>query len=290
MLNENEIAELPVSDRKVEANRRNASKSTGPRTARGRAHSRGNAMKHGLFAMNRSVAALTKWEDPEEYEALVQCLVESYQPVGTPEEMEVQFIAVCWWKRSRVWRYENANISGRLVRQQVEIDRAHKISPQGQTYYDWLRSAESEIAASGKISDELKVKMFADAGFRKLWDYAEESICRLSAREAGLPPTMIKEMMETDTDPDRRAKFLLQTTQHAFHVLLFQNMLVNVEGAKLARELEAIPSPEILDRVLRVEAAVDRSLGRAVHRLESLQLRRKEEAALSPEHSPQGGS
>lgn len=38
----------PVSQRKLEANRANAKKSTGARTGRGKAHSRRNAVRHGL--------------------------------------------------------------------------------------------------------------------------------------------------------------------------------------------------------------------------------------------------
>lgn len=40
-----------VSIRKVQANRQNALKSTGPRTPQGKAYSRRNAYKDGLFAM-----------------------------------------------------------------------------------------------------------------------------------------------------------------------------------------------------------------------------------------------
>ena len=39
-----------ISERKLKANRENAKKSTGPRTARGKAFSRRNAVKHGLCA------------------------------------------------------------------------------------------------------------------------------------------------------------------------------------------------------------------------------------------------
>ena len=39
-----------VSQRKLNANRKNALKSTGPKTARGKAHSRRNAVTHGLTA------------------------------------------------------------------------------------------------------------------------------------------------------------------------------------------------------------------------------------------------
>lgn len=44
-----------TSQRKIEANRRNASRSTGPRSAEGKARSRLNAVSHGLSAQLSSV-------------------------------------------------------------------------------------------------------------------------------------------------------------------------------------------------------------------------------------------
>src|ERR1035441_8400965 len=96
-----------VSSRKLRANRQNASKSTGPRTPRGKAFSRRNALKHGLFAMDVYMATLTEWEDPDEYKNLLDRLAEDYRPVGAAEELEVQRIASCWCKLSRVWRYRS---------------------------------------------------------------------------------------------------------------------------------------------------------------------------------------
>ena len=39
----------PISEAKLRANRENAKKSTGPKTVRGKAYSRRNALKHGLL-------------------------------------------------------------------------------------------------------------------------------------------------------------------------------------------------------------------------------------------------
>jgi hypothetical protein len=42
----------PASIRKIQANRQNALKSTGPKSHRGKEHSRRNAIKHGLFVLD----------------------------------------------------------------------------------------------------------------------------------------------------------------------------------------------------------------------------------------------
>ena len=44
------MAKKDTSPNKIEANRRNAKKSTGPRSAAGKAKSSRNAVKHGLLA------------------------------------------------------------------------------------------------------------------------------------------------------------------------------------------------------------------------------------------------
>lgn len=58
-----------TSQRKIEANRRNAKRSTGPRTALGKARSRANALKHGLASA--VLRPVDKAEDKEFYEALL---------------------------------------------------------------------------------------------------------------------------------------------------------------------------------------------------------------------------
>ena len=71
-----------VSTRKIAANRQNSLKSTGPKTHRGKAHSRKNALKHGLFAMEIFMWDGAKRENQQQYQQLLDRLVESYQPVG----------------------------------------------------------------------------------------------------------------------------------------------------------------------------------------------------------------
>lgn len=58
-----------TSPRKIEANRRNAKRSTGPRTVHGKQRSRTNALKHGLAAVTLRPA--DKPADNELYESLL---------------------------------------------------------------------------------------------------------------------------------------------------------------------------------------------------------------------------
>jgi hypothetical protein len=64
--------------RQIEANRRNASKSTGPTTEEGKQRSRGNALRHGLTA-ETVIGALEDAEDYKEFEA-------PSPPITTPNQ------------------------------------------------------------------------------------------------------------------------------------------------------------------------------------------------------------
>ena len=97
----------PTSEKKLKANRRNASKSTGPRTARGKSWSRLNALKHGILA---SQAVLTTTEGRAErkaFEELVGGLALDFRPAGAFEQSLVQQIAACIWRQRRLLMFEN---------------------------------------------------------------------------------------------------------------------------------------------------------------------------------------
>ncbi|HXZ31003.1 MAG TPA: hypothetical protein VEH30_01865 [Terriglobales bacterium] len=111
----------PLSERRIQANRRNALRSTGPRTARGKRTVARNALKHGLLAREAVITAGDGEEDTREFHALVEKLHQCYQPVGVIEEMLVQTIATCWWRKARVIRAENGEIRKQL--DTLHVDR-----------------------------------------------------------------------------------------------------------------------------------------------------------------------
>jgi hypothetical protein len=88
-----------ASVRQVAANRRNGLKG-GVKTEEGKAVSRLNARKHGIFA-----TALTP-EDSEEASGIEEELVASIQPAGRVEEMLVEKIALTYLRMQRCARAE----------------------------------------------------------------------------------------------------------------------------------------------------------------------------------------
>ncbi len=102
------------------ANRRNAKKSTGPKTAGGRNRSKVNALKHGLTAAQIIVFD----ESAEDLEKFHQGLIEALLPMGALEEQLVERIAVCAWRQRRVYRIEARLFAavGKPVLKPEEID------------------------------------------------------------------------------------------------------------------------------------------------------------------------
>src|SRR5688572_26986208 len=88
----------PATEKRVVANRANASKSTGPRTAAGKARSRFNALRHGLCAR----VILLPGEDREEFEEFAHDLIADLEPVGPVQEMLAARVAGMAWALTRL--------------------------------------------------------------------------------------------------------------------------------------------------------------------------------------------
>ena len=116
----------PLSERKVEANRRNARCSTGPKTARGKRIVARNAIKHGLLAREVVITAGEGKENRQDFDKLVEGLRKHYEPVGVVEESLVDTIVTCLWRKARILRAENGEIRKRL--DTALVDRALRAS------------------------------------------------------------------------------------------------------------------------------------------------------------------
>ena len=91
-----------TSFRQIEANRRNARKSTGPNTQEGKQHSRCNAVRHGLTA-ETVIGAL---EDAEDYDAFQAAIIADYDAQSAVERELVLRLASLLWRLRRATTME----------------------------------------------------------------------------------------------------------------------------------------------------------------------------------------
>jgi predicted NUDIX family phosphoesterase len=89
---------MVVSSKQLSANRRNALRSSGPKTELGKAVSAQNARKHGLLAEE----VIASHEDKDAFVTLVAQLFEELDPHSALEEHLVQQLAVALWRERRL--------------------------------------------------------------------------------------------------------------------------------------------------------------------------------------------
>jgi hypothetical protein len=131
-----------VSERRIEANRRNAQRSTGPRSIDGRARSSMNALRHGITGQ---VSIMTV-EDRGAHDKFVQELVDRLQPEGAVELQFASVIAEDFWRLQRIRAVENdmlalGNFSDAAA---IDVDHPeiHASLTRAQTFLDQSKDFE----------------------------------------------------------------------------------------------------------------------------------------------------
>ena len=99
-----------LSQRQLDANRRNAQLSTGPRTPEGRAAVSLNALRHGLTAQT----AVLHNENPEEFQELLDAFLAEYHPAGPTETLLVEQMAMAAWRLRRMRALETGLFAVRI--------------------------------------------------------------------------------------------------------------------------------------------------------------------------------
>src|SRR5215831_19015743 len=91
------------SFKQIEANRRNALKSTGPTTPEGKRRSRCNAIRHGLAAET----VIPKLENSDDYEAFERTVISDYDAESAVERELVLRLASVLWRLRRATNIES---------------------------------------------------------------------------------------------------------------------------------------------------------------------------------------
>lgn len=114
-----------TSFRQIEANRRNAQSSTGPKTDAGKQRSRGNAVRHGLTA--ETVIAIL--EDAQDYQAFEAAVSADYDAQSAVERELVLRLASLLWRLRRATAIETGLFD-------IEADHLGEFRQARETYPD----------------------------------------------------------------------------------------------------------------------------------------------------------
>jgi len=162
-----------TSEKQAQANRRNALKSTGPKTPEGKAAVRLNANKHGL----RSQEVLLPGEDEEALKELDENLRAELQPLGELENLLVDGIIAAQWRLRRLRRVEAGIFAWELYGELAE-----RAQQEAHTY-EW--SVLDALGSPEQITDEQK--------HQKALSRAQEMKAKQDAETATLGRTFIRD-------------------------------------------------------------------------------------------------
>src|SRR5689334_18692063 len=138
-----------TSNLQIEANRRNAHLSTGPRTEQGRRITSRNALKHGLTAQH-----VTFFDETEaDFRRFHRQLMRVLRPEGAMEAQLAERASICAWRLRRVYRIETGMFS-----------KARKLwAPTGptlandiETVYTRLSSQRDDIAKLSRYESSIE--------------------------------------------------------------------------------------------------------------------------------------
>src|ERR1039458_7240816 len=184
--------------KQIEANRRNAVKSTGPTTSEGKERSRCNAVRHGLTA-ETVIAAL---EDAKDYQAFEAAVIADYDAESAVERELVLRLASVLWRLRRATGIETALFDSATT-------EASKLE---------LRSSRSPLVEAADLSDRNKLHFVATrqpdaAAENELSSDAKRDIADGFLRLAALPTFVLDRLSRYEHLLWRQARQIMFTLE-----------------------------------------------------------------------------
>src|SRR5436190_18155641 len=112
-----------ISQKKLEANRRNAQKSTGPKTEEGKAISSQNGLTHGLTSKK---CPILPGENEQEYRAFHDAMLRDLKPRGIMQREIVEDLIQVRWKMKRLPQIEAESMRRQQQKLQDNYEQVHK--------------------------------------------------------------------------------------------------------------------------------------------------------------------
>jgi hypothetical protein len=292
-----------ISPRRLDANRRNALRSTGPKSVMGKREASQNALRHGLRAESPVVRGVEKVSD---WRAHRLGVVRSLEPVGYLEESLADRIALQQWRLRRVVRYEReklrslretaADAVGQLILASGDegVDEAPTSIREAESIIDGWREVQTRLEDLLDISESTQLP---GATIYRVGSFLAEMVGRTTEELTLVLPSGAESVPLEDLadDPGEWPAVTLISILNAlaapmtFEVFRASAVAEAVRRRELAVQarssLEAqirrlrserlLASDHELEKVSRYEAALERSLLRTLHELQRLQAARQ---------------
>ena len=284
-----------MSPKQIEANRRNAQKSTGPKTPNGQAVSKMNALKHGILSKEAVVHGRCIRESDREFTALHQRLWEDLKPVGVLEEILVDQIVTAHWRLRRALKAESGEIA--LNVDEGQWERTHKHPALTTMLWDSFGDpvfAMRDSVLGNHIMESQLYKVRASVEQQgELTEAAVKSVM-FQGKPYGLTENLEKLRSQLQQNPDGLDEPALRAKQKEQALNYINRELSMLEWRKArceerektdeaSRQSAAVlPSMKKLDKIMRYETMLQRQLHRDMNQLERLQRRRLGESVPPP--------
>jgi len=292
-----------ISEKQLLANQKNALKSTGPRTARGKAIAASNSLKHGLLAKEVVITEGEGAEDQKAFDVLLADLVDQLRPIGSMEEILVEKIAVCYWRLGRANRYEVG-----VLRQKLDTATADYYEKRD---FDGQRCNETDVEIDEQIKElqesmedlQRNHKKFVSLGakgaslekiydddemWEKLYNQYEYQLKDLPDRDVPSSQWIKEGLNRIDFSDDQIWDMLIKICEDQIHESqttiekLQKDKVTNKLRLSAIKKSSVLPSKLEMDTLLRYETAIERQLYRAIYQLERQQRRREGDYVPAP--------
>jgi len=285
-----------TTDAQIQANRRNAQHSTGPRTARGKAIASRNNTRHGLCS---SSPVIPRAEDPDEWEQHRAETIAGLAPATHLQHVLAERIALILWRLGRVTRYERDVTAQSQQRAPDDLDSIiatrnlgagdpqHDLAETRASYNEARRLVRA-LPALDDLDDDLHIsdrlaRTIAEAVADQLDDFDLSTFPDPTAAVKGLPYNKLTNWtarnlvafldaiaQARDADPDELRDYALDAAraEQTRHRAAYDRLRRRVRDLMQER---IIPQKRSLDNVIRYEAHLTRQLNQALAHLDRLQ-------------------
>jgi len=270
-----------TSERKSEANRKNALRSTGPKSAQGKDRAARNSLKHGLLAKSALIMQGPAKENKAEFTQLLSGLRDYFNPVGTAEELLVEEIAVCYWTEKRAQLYQISEIRTQVRR---TASKNHILQGAGydrriKQYDSWIRDCLQDSRGHLLLNNSEGVEYALTV---------VEQISKQVVTDSKVPEGLAKQLSSIcggDWQSSRKVSlYLSQLRKEKKKLIRLKKILDRDLAEKEAEDVGAalMLSPDKMEVLLRYTAAHEKRRYRALAQLERLQRQRSGETIPPP--------